>query len=129
MGRKIHELDFSRKYPFHELGEIKEFIIHHKENIIIVAEEKKKIIGFIYGKILSHHVGGWCMLDNLAVEAHHRNHGIGDELLKTLYKDLRKRKIHYVQILEEAHHKKTRAFWKKEGFVETKNFLWAERRI
>ena len=41
------------------------------------------------------------MLDNLAVEKHYRLNGIGDALLRSLYKELRKRKVWYVQILEE----------------------------
>lgn len=129
LGKRIHELDFSRKYPFHELSELKEFISHPKENIIYTAKSDGEIIGFIYAKILSHHAGGWCMLDNLGVEKHMRRQGVADALLKSLYSDLKKRKIWYVQILEEAHHTNTRAFWKKMGYQETKTFIWAEKRI
>jgi len=129
LGKKIHELDFSRKYPFHELSEIKEFLSRPKENILFVAKENDKIVGFVFAKILSHHAGGWCMLDNLAVEKHHRHKHIATQLLKELYTELKKRKLWYVQILEEIHHKKTRAFWKREGYKETKNFLWAEKVI
>lgn len=129
LGKKIHELDFSRKYPFHELSEIKEFISRPKENVLLTARVDGKLIGFIYAKILSHHAGGWCMLDNLGVEEKYRRHGAGETLLKALYKEIKKRKIWYVQILEEAHHKKTRAFWKKMGYKETKTFVWAEKTV
>lgn len=129
LGKKIHELDFSRKYPFHELSEIKEFIIHPKENIFLVAKANGEIIGFIFARILSHHAGGWCMLDNLGVEPKFRHEGIGETLLKGLYKEIKKRKVWYVQILESARHKKTRSFWKKMGYKETKMFIWAEKRI
>jgi len=129
LGKKIHELDFSRKLPFHGLSEMKEFISHPKENILFVAEENDKIIGFIFAKILSHHAGGWCMLDNLAVEKHHRHKHIATQLLHALYSELKKKKVWYVQILEEIHHEKTRAFWKREGYKETKSFLWAEKAV
>lgn len=129
LGRRIHELDFSRKMPFHQLSEIKEFIKHPKENIFFTAQANGKIIGFVYAKILSHHAGGWCMLDNLGVTEEYRGQGIGEMLLKELYKEIKKRKVWYVQILEEAHHKKTRAFWKKMGYKETKMFIWAEKKV
>jgi predicted N-acetyltransferase YhbS len=129
LGKKIHELDFSRKHPFHDFGEIREFISSPHENIMLIAEQEGEIVGFVYAKILSHSTGGWCMLDNLGVEHAHRGQGISNALLHKLYKELRKRKVRYVQILEEIHHKKTRSFWKKQGYKETKNFLWAERTI
>ena len=142
LGKEIHELAFSKKFPFHELSEIKEFIKNKEQNIFLVAEEEMKnqekknqekkkevkIIGFLYAKILSHHAGGWCMLDNIAILKKYRKHGIGSLLLQELYKNLKQRKIHYVQILE-AHRKSTRKFWKQKGFKETKTFIWAEKII
>ena len=129
LGQKIQELNFSKKWHFHELSEIKEFIKFKKENVFLIAIEDKRIVGFVYAKILSHHAGGWCMLDNLAVEKHERQQGIGSELLHELYLELKKRKVKYVQVLEEIHHKKTRSFWKSKGYRETKTFVWAEKII
>ncbi|MEI7961629.1 MAG: GNAT family N-acetyltransferase [archaeon] len=129
LGKETHELDFSRKYPFHELSEVKEFITNPKENVFLVAKSGEEVIGFVFAKILSHHAGGWCMLDNLCVKKSFRHRGIGEKLLKSLYTEIKKRKVWYLQILEEAHHKKTRAFWKKMGYSETKTFIWAEKSI
>lgn len=129
LGKRVHELDFSRKYPFHELSEIKEFIKHPKDNISLTAKASGKVEGFILAKILSHHAGGWCMLDNIAVAEGYRNQGAGEMLLGALYREVKKRKVWYIQILEEAHHKKTRSFWKKMGYKETKIFIWAEKRV
>ena len=129
LGKKVHELDFSRKYPFHERSEIREFIRKSRENIFLVAKLDGKVVGFIYGRILACSAGGWCMLDNIAVDKAHRYHGIGTLLLKEFCDILERKKVHYVQVLEEVHHKSTREFWKKKGFMETKTFLWAERRI
>lgn len=129
LGKTIPELDFSKKLHFHEKMELKEFIKRKKENIFLVAKEKNEIIGFLFAKILSHHSGGWCMLDNIATKKEFRHKGVGTKLIKELYKILKKDKIHYIQILEEEHHKKTRAFWKEKGFKETKHFIWAEKII
>ncbi len=129
LGKSVHELDFSKKLHFHEKNELKEFISHKNENLFLVAEENKEILGFLFAKILSHHSGGWCMLDNIAINKKFRNKGIGTLLLKRFYTKLKSKKIHYIQILEEEHHKKTRTFWKSKGFKETKHFIWAEKII
>ncbi len=129
LGLKIEELEFSSEFPFHEKYELREFLSRPKDNILLLVVVKKKIVGFIYAKILARRNGGWCMLDNIAVLRKYRGQGIGSSLLKKLYKDLKKRKINYVQILEEIHHKKTRAFWKSRGFKEKKVFIWAEEII
>lgn len=126
LGKRVHELDFSKKHPFHDTKEINQFISTPKETILLVVEINNEIAGFILAKILSH---SWCLLDSLAVEYKYRKHGIGTHLLHALYKELKKRKVHYVQILEEIHHKQTRKFWKEKGFKETKVFVWAERNI
>jgi ribosomal protein S18 acetylase RimI-like enzyme len=128
LGKIIRELDFSKKYPFHERSEIKEFIGNPRENIFLVAQLGGRIIGFLYARLLSHSVGGWCMLDNIGVSGDFRNQGIGTSMLKELYKILRKNKISYIQILESMN-KKTRKFWRNQGFKEAKTFIWAEKMI
>lgn len=129
LGKQIHELEFSKKSPFHQLSEIKEFISKPKSHFVFVAEEDGKIIGILLALILSHPAGGWCLLDILGVDKKSRRKGVGKALLKRLYAELKKTKVWYVQILEEAHHKKTRSFWKKMGFRETKTFIWAEKSV
>lgn len=128
LGKKSRELKFSSKYQFHEISEIKEFISKPNENIVFIARINGREIGFLYARVLAHSAGGWCMLDNIYVESKYRHRHVGDSLLKELYKELKKRKIHYIQILEAAN-RETRAFWKMEGYKETKSFIWAERTI
>lgn len=123
LGEKIKELKFS-KGVFHTQDEFSEFISKPKDNIILVATKEKKIVGFIYAKVISKH---WCMLDNLAVKKGFRNRNIGTILLDNLYSSLKELKIDYVQIIEEAHHRKTRKFWRKKGFKEQKTFIWADK--
>lgn len=126
---KTEELEFSSEFPFHEKSELREFILNPKENILLVALINKKVVGFIYSKILSRRGDGWCMLDNIAVLKKYRDHGIGTRLLEETCKELKKRKVYCVQLLEELHHKKTRKFWKNRGFKEKKIFVWAEEMI
>jgi GNAT superfamily N-acetyltransferase len=101
-----------------------EFVKKPKYNILLVAESCEEIIGFLYAKIVSK---TWCILDNLVVDKKYREEGIGNLLVEDLYKILKSKKINYVQILEDIHHKKTREFWKKKWFKEEKIFVWADK--
>lgn len=129
LGLKTEELEFSSEFPFHEKSELKEFISKPLENILLVALVDKKVVGFIYSKILSRRGDGWCMLDNIAVLKRYRDHGIGTLLLEETCKELKKKRIYYIQLLEEFHHKNTRKFWRHRGFKEKKIFIWAEEMI
>lgn len=115
-----------RNMHFHEKKEFKEFIKGPKYNILLVATKNKKVVGFLYSKILSY---DWCLIDDLAVKKEYQNEGLGSKLLHEFYKILKKRKIDYVQLLEEIHHKNTRKFWKDKGFREEKVFVWADKMI
>lgn len=114
----------SNKCHFHERLEFIEFIKKPKENILLVAEYNKQVIGFLYAKILTK---DWCMIDNLAVEKEFQNEGVGTHLLNELYNILNNKKIAYLQCLIEINHKKTRKFWKDRGFKEGKTFVWVDK--
>jgi ribosomal protein S18 acetylase RimI-like enzyme len=139
LGKKINELKFSKRYPFHDVSELKDFVKNKKENIFLAVKKNSakfskgkknnEIVGFLYAKILSFHSGGWCMLDNIAVDKKYRNLGFGTKLLKELYRILKTKKIGYVQVLEDVHDKKTRKFWKEKGYKESKIFVWTEKEI
>jgi N-acetylglutamate synthase-like GNAT family acetyltransferase len=128
LGKKINELNFSKQYPFHQRSELKESI-NDKNSILLVAENKDNVVGFLLAKIIFHRAGGWCILDNIAIEENFRKRGISDMLLKNFYLTLKNKKVNYIQILEEIHQKETHKFWKHQGFKKTKKFIWAEKRI
>jgi ribosomal protein S18 acetylase RimI-like enzyme len=126
LGKKTKELMFSKGMNFHDKKELLEFTLRKRDNILLVSILDKRVVGFLYAKIVSK---TWCILDNLVVDEEFRNHGIGSILLEELYKILKKNKVSYIQILEDIHHKKTREFWKKKGFLEEKKFIWADKII
>jgi N-acetylglutamate synthase-like GNAT family acetyltransferase len=129
IGSNMKELNFSNKFKFHQKDEIIEFVKKPKDNIFLVALIDEKIVGFLYAKILAYGQWGWCMLDNLAVEKKFRGEGIASMFLKELYKIMKKRKVHYVHILEDVHRKKTKKFWHDRGFKEERIFVWADKII
>ena len=126
IGKKAPELSFSKEMSFHDKSEFVEFVKHPKENILLVAEVKGQIVGFVYAKIMSK---TWCLLDSLAIKKQYQNQGIGTQLLEETYKILKKNKVTYIQILEQINKKKTRLFWKKQGFKEKQAFIWADKNL
>ena len=126
LGKHAKELEFSKKMNFHDRLELKEFVTKTKDNILLVSIIGNKIVGFLYAKIVSRE---WCILDNLVVKEEFREHGVGSLLLQDLCEILKKKKVNYLQLLEDIHHKKTREFWKKKGFKEEKKFIWADKKI
>ena len=52
---------------------------------------------------------------------------MADTMLHSLYREMKRRKVRYIQILEDAHRRRTREFWKRQGYRETKLFIWAEK--
>jgi ribosomal protein S18 acetylase RimI-like enzyme len=127
LGKQIKELQYSEKFEFHDKEELNEFVKEKKENILLVAVKREQIVGFLYARVLTRCAGGWCMLDNIAVAEEYRSKGIGKSLLNGLYDILKKRSVNYVQVLVDAESNKAREFWKKRGFKEKKNFIWAEK--
>lgn len=126
LGSRMKELNFSRKIKFHEKEEIAEWIKKPKDNLFFVAVDSRKVVGFIYAKIVDK---DWCMIDNLAVDKNHRHQRIGTKLLDTIYNVLKKRKMWYTQALVEIGHHKTRKFWKEEGFRQGRTFVWYEKEL
>lgn len=126
IGKRTIELNFSKKMNFHDKIELREFIKRPRDNLLIIAEIDNDTIGFLYAKIVSR---TWCILDNLVVKPEFRKLGTGHLLLEELYKILKNNKITYIQILEDINNKKTRKFWKDNGFKEEKVFIWADKRI
>lgn len=89
----------------HELSKVPELRTPHKDEpplywfqnivkekqILLVAEENKKIIGFIMGERI---VCDWTALHLLAVNPYYRSKGIGRKLIEAYEKECRKRKLH-----------------------------------
>ena len=126
LGKKTPELNFQKNIHFHEKSELLEWVKHSKDNVFIVAECEKKIVGFLYAKIVSH---DWCILDNIAVLPSFRGNGVGRLLLNYFYNVMKQNKVTYVGLLVEPRHKKAISFWEKNNFKRGKNFIWYGKKI
>ena len=124
IGNTIKEFVASRKTSFHSMKELKEYISRKKDNIFLVAELEKKVVGFLHGKIIWH---GWCMIDTVAVMNGYRGRGVGSLIVERMQRNLKKKGVFFIQGLVGESYKRTRKFWKKKGFKEGRRFIWFEK--
>lgn len=122
-ARSVPELEASTQTRFVEHAELEEWLAC-RVDIVLVAIENDKVIGFLNAMLLSRL---WCYLDNIAVHPDYRKRGVAKALLNRLYRTLEQRNIHYISGLVGAKHARTRAYWKKQGFCEGKEFVWIEK--
>ncbi|OGM89796.1 hypothetical protein A3J77_01260 [Candidatus Wolfebacteria bacterium RBG_13_41_7] len=98
---------------------IKEFL-EDKNRIIIVAEENKKLIGYIFGSIkiypvyISEKKSGY--LDEAFVSVDYRKKGIGKKLFFEFIKWLKSKKIKDVTSSVDKRNKTSLKIWEKLGF-------------
>ncbi len=81
-------------------------------DLMLVAEENEKIIGFIMG-----HYDGWnAMLHRLAISKEHQGKGMGSMLADEMEKRLKKKGARNIYILAALKNKKSIKFFRKRGY-------------
>ena len=123
LGHSIKEFTVSNRIKFYEKAEMLEWV-RKKDDIFLVAEHERKIVGFAFCKILS---SKWAMLDSLGVSEKYRYGGIGTMLLDRTMIELHKKHVTFVQAFVGSDHIKSRKFWKKHGFKEGRKFIWIDK--
>jgi ribosomal protein S18 acetylase RimI-like enzyme len=103
--------DFAKKY-------LKDFI---QRGIFFVAEENKKVAGFVSAQIT---LGKELWIDMLVVDKKERRRGIGTKLVKKIIKIARNRKMKMVFLDAPLFNKNTIHFYKKLGLKKEKKFVW-----
>ena len=103
--------NFVKKY-------LKDFI---QKGIFFVAEENKRIIGFISAQIT---IGKEMWIDMLVVDKKERSRGIGTKLIKEALGIAKKRKMKMVFLDAPLFNKDTVHFYKKIGLKKERKFIW-----
>ncbi len=100
---------------------IKEFndILSSKKRFLFIAEENKKVIGFLIGNIYFQNYKKIGYIDDIFVTKKERRKKVGTSLIKEFIKILRKRKIHKIKIGVEIKNEKAIEFYKKLNFKIT----------
>lgn len=96
-------------------------------DVLLVAETKGKIIGFIFTQF--NKPTKKATIENLIVRRKYRKRGIGTALLKQCLKELKKKGANYICALVRIDNKSTIKFLMKRKFHRGYNFTWLEKII
>lgn len=88
-------------------------VIVKEKQILLVAEDKKKLIGFVMGERIA---GDWSILHLMAVDPTWQGKGIGKILIQEFEKECIKRKLGGVILYGYQHNEKTIDFFVKAGY-------------
>ena len=113
----------SNSIPFYEKKELTEWCVKNFDNILCVAEENSKIVGFYYCKVYSYH---WATLDNFYVLPEYRGRQISEMMLTTLKNLLRSKQIKYLSILVDTEDIKLIEQMTRRGFSAAKSYKWMD---
>ncbi len=91
-----------------------------KKGILIVAEEKKEIIGFISGEFM---LGNVLWIDAITIKKEMRGRGLGKKLFNEFRKQCKKKKIKSVYLMAPKFNKNTVKFYESIGMKKGKDFI------
>ncbi len=98
-----------------------------KEDVLLVAEEKGEIMGFVICR--THKKTSTASLDNIWVSPRFRGKDLSKKLLNYLLKELKKREIGYVFGLVKEDNLSSIKFFEKNNFNKGYNFYWVEKEL
>ncbi len=94
------------------------------KSILLVAEENKKVIGFIWGHFIVYGFFKYGTIDELFCEKEFRNKGVGKELIKIIIKKFKNLNAKIVLVGTEKENKEAINLYQKSGFKLGKESLW-----
>ena len=123
---KEFEVDTNLKGYFWSEEQLNRWINSQKD-VLIIAEEEKKIVGFV---MFAHHVPtGKATFENAWVDEKLRGGGIIEELVKNGIKDLKKKGVTYICALTKTDNMASIKSFKKNKFRKGYDFSWLHRKI
>lgn len=96
--------------------------IESKKDVILVAEDKRKIVGFVM--FACHTPTGKTTWENAWMNPNYRGKGIIDELYNKAEKELKKKGAKYICGLAKPSSKASIKMQKRLGFDEGLKFIW-----
>ncbi len=115
----------SKNTKFYGKNFLKNWIKNPYNDILIVAQFKDKIVGFLFCRIIRN---SWAILENIAVIPQKRMMKVGSLLLEVCLNLLLDNGIDYISgIIREGN--KNEKFFGKKGFSFGNKFVWIEKYI
>jgi ribosomal protein S18 acetylase RimI-like enzyme len=106
-SKQVREIQLNREFTKKDFLKM----VGKKDEVVIVAREKRKIIGFV---VLGKETGGVVEIIWLGVKRGYRNSGIGSRLLSATDKWATEHKCHCLTVCTE--NKRNVAFYLKRGY-------------
>tara|TARA_Y100000031_G_C8161461_1_gene357214 strand:- start:502 stop:915 length:414 start_codon:yes stop_codon:yes gene_type:complete len=99
------------------------------KNILLVAEEKRKIIGFVWANFIQYGFSKFGYIEELFINKKFRKSGIASSLIKSALKKFRNLKVEVVFVTAEKENKKAIKLYKKLKFKVCKGlwFYWSPK--
>lgn len=125
MGSKSKDFAVSEISTFWSKEELHQWI-NNNQDVLLVAKENGRIIGFIMSQI--HTPTDKATIENIYMDERYRRRGIGAKLFKECLKRLKEKKVTYICIctMVKTENKPTIKFLKSLGFKRGYNFMWME---
>ena len=125
LGINIKEFSVSSSSRFWNKEELTNWL-NNKNDILLIAEDKNQIIGFLFCKF--HKETENAIIDNIFVRKDYRNKKVGTKLMEVCLKKLSK-SCTYVYTLVKPNNKRSINFFKEMGFKIGFKFLWMEKKL
>lgn len=130
LGSNTPELKVSATEDFMDKNEFKG-CIKNKYGVLLLAEENKNVIGFIYANtkdVERTDTIKWACLVYLVVDKKYRSKGIATKLYKECIKELKKRKITNVYGWANPTSGIIN-FLEKKGFYKGHEYVWMDKKL
>lgn len=98
------------------------------QDVILVAEANRAIVGFIASKFGDPEPGG-AYIDCLIVKPEYRGRGIGQKLLDGCISLLKDRGVVFIHLHVRSDYPRSVNFWKKNNFKGKEPLLWLYKEI
>ncbi|PIX88494.1 MAG: hypothetical protein COZ30_00680 [Candidatus Nealsonbacteria bacterium CG_4_10_14_3_um_filter_36_16] len=92
--------------------------------IFLVAEENKKVVGFVWAHLIQYGLFKYGTIDEFFVKKEFRGKGVGSNLLKKSIKKLEKLNPKIILVGTEKENKEAIKLYQKVGFELGKRSLW-----
>lgn len=128
--KNVYELRVTKKDdddPFVSKLFIKEYLLDKKMNYVIVAEENRKIIGFLLAEIWKKKK--YSFAAEIMVSAKYRKKGIAEKLFHKYEKYCKKNKLKVIVAQVQIKNKKAIKFSEKVGFKKGETFYYHKKEI
>ena len=122
--RKLSKLNKNKTDKKAEKNFIKEYekLFENKKSVLLVAEENKKIIGYLTGEIIkwwwSDNPPKLALINDIGVIESHKKKGIAERLLKEFEKWTKPKKVYALSINVWAKNIPAYTFYKKHKFED-----------